>query len=85
VIRADREDLTAQVQAEWDARLTVSEALTALVDAATVARRGMGNTLKSRRMADLGPVHGAASALRRAEEAWDLARLDLETAAGGDA
>lgn len=75
MIRADREDLTVQ-------RARVEEAAKALYNATDwVAQQAKA----AKRTRDLAPVYGAVKALRRAEEAYDLARLDLATASGEDA
>ena len=57
----------------------IIELRSALADLASAAKGAM------RSADDLTDVYGAASAVRRAEEALDLARLDLATARGEDA
>lgn len=75
MIRADREDLTAQ-------RGRVEQAATGVYNSLD----WLGRQAKAaKRTRDLAPVYGAVEALRRAEEAYDLARLDLATASGEDA
>lgn len=82
MIRTDREDLsdqTGHLAASKDELLT---ALAVLQGAAKDAQRGSGG---KRWQPQLGTVHAAFLAVQRAEEAVDLAALDLHTAAGGDA
>lgn len=74
-------ELEAQAQRAAEALTVLEQTLADLEhvagDARKVARRG-GTP-------DLAGVHGAASAVSRAEEAHDLALLDLKTASGEDA
>ena len=84
--RVDREDLTRQREAELETRLQVREALRVLLAETHGARsRTSGESATRPRTADLSGVYGAVDALRRAEEAHDLAVLDLKTAGGEDA
>jgi hypothetical protein len=84
-LRPDREDLSVQVDREWATRLDVRDTLTVLAAAAKTALSRTGTTARPRRIPDLGHIYGAVDALRRAEQAHDLAALDLRTAAGEDA
>lgn len=69
-------------QAITDARAGLHDALVNLAGEAALAAK----VYKSKRgQSDLASVHGAASAVRRAEETLDLAVLDRDTAAGADA
>ena len=81
-MRRDREDLTRQTAALAEARAALAEALDDLAleakDAAKAARSKRGPP-------DLPAVYAAGNAVRRAEEAVDLATLDLATAGGADA
>ncbi len=84
--RLDREDLTRQREAERETRLALRDALRDVIAEAHGARsRTSGTTALQARTASLDGVYGAVEALRRAEEAHDLAALDLKTAGGGDA
>ncbi len=80
--RPDREDLTRQQEALAAARADLAAALDLLEreakDAARAARTKRG-------VPDLPAVHAAARGVERAEEALDLAALDVRTAAGEDA
>jgi predicted O-methyltransferase YrrM len=88
--RADREDVTAQIEAVGRAADELLTALDALVDATKTAQRAVKAAGVKRRSTAattglLGAVQGAASSVRRAEETYDLAVLDLATAQGEDA
>ncbi len=75
-MRLDRENVAPQVDALSTRML---ELRSALADLHSAAKGAMS------RIEDLSEVYGAMSAVRRAEEAFDLARLDLATARGEDA
>lgn len=79
---ADREDLTRQRDALDGARADLAAALDDLEREAKSAARAART---KRGAPDLPAVHAAARAVERAEEALDLAALDLRTAAGDDA
>jgi hypothetical protein len=70
------EDVDDQRAALQSARLRLTVALDSLAGTVKAAARGR---------TDLSDVYGAVSAVRRAEEAHDLAALDLATAMGEDA
>lgn len=76
------EDVAPQRAALADARAHLARALddlsAAAHDAARAARSKRGTP-------DLPAVYAHTNAVRRAEETVDLAALDLDTAAGGDA
>ena len=80
--RPDRMDLSAQRDTLSRRRSDLADALAELASeaslAAKVCRRVRGNP-------DLDAVYAAARAVERAEEAVDLAALDLATAGGEDA
>lgn len=81
-MRRDREDLTAQRERMTQATHDLCAALSALTVScqyANRALRGLRPTL------DLTEVHADHRRVCRAEEAYDLAALDLRTAAGEDA
>lgn len=80
--RSDREDVSRQQEALAAARAELAAALDDLSAQAHTAARAA----RSRRaVPDLPAVHAAARAVERAEEAVDLAALDVRTAAGEDA
>lgn len=72
------------VQAEHvlNTRLALGAALSDLSREVGIAYRGVKS---SRHGVDLSAVYGGTSALRRVEEAYDLAQLDFATASGEDA
>ncbi|MCW2776281.1 MAG: hypothetical protein JWN17_6 [Frankiales bacterium] len=80
--RPDREDLTRQQEALAAARADLAAALDDLESEAHTAARAARS---KRGVPDLPAVHAAARAVERAEEALDLAALDVRTAAGEDA
>ena len=82
VSRPDREDLSRQQEALAAARADLAAALDDLEREATTAARAART---KRGLPDLPAVHAAARAVERAEEAVDLAALDVRTAAGEDA
>jgi hypothetical protein len=82
VTRPDREDLTRQRDAVETARADLAVTLDDLEREARTAAR---SARTKRGQPDLPAVHAAARAVERAEEALDLAALDLRTAAGDDA
>jgi predicted RNase H-like HicB family nuclease len=82
VTRPDREDLHRQREAVDEARVALAAALDALEREAHTAARA---SRTRRGTPDLPGVYAAARAVERAEEALDLAALDLRTAAGEDA
>lgn len=81
-MRSDREDLTVQREQLAAARGELAASLETLAaeakSAAKAARTKTGRP-------DLPEVYAATRAVERAEEAVDLAALDLHTASGGDA
>lgn len=77
----DRIDLRPQRARVHECQQDLDRALAEMEKTAKHARR----TLRHARQLDLAGVHGAASAVRRAEEALDIAQLDLHTASGHDA
>jgi hypothetical protein len=81
-MRPDREDLTPQTGAVWACHADLRDALNDVIGEARVAKP---NRLQPHTTPDLGPFYAAVNATRRAEEALDLALLDLATAAGADA
>lgn len=81
--RLDREDLTAQQTALAEARAALAAALLDAASEATAAAKLLGR--KGRSLPRLDEFHTATRAVARAEEALDLAALDLRTAAGEDA
>jgi hypothetical protein len=90
VSRADREDLTPQLSAVGDAAFDLTMALADLAAKVKDATKAVAATERNPSRpgnvtAALGEVQGAASAVRRAEETYDLAVLDLRTAQGEDA
>ncbi|MCU1692490.1 MAG: hypothetical protein JWM64_1581 [Frankiales bacterium] len=80
--RPDREDLSRQQEALAQARADLAVALDDLSSEAHTASRAARS---KRGVPDLPAVHAAARAVERAEEALDLAALDVRTAAGEDA
>ncbi|MFZ5850357.1 MAG: hypothetical protein ACOYY2_03045 [Actinomycetota bacterium] len=60
----------------------MAQALTDLIDVAEVCRRGARN---KRRENVLALLYAAVGTVREAEEALDLAYLDLDTTRGADA
>lgn len=80
--RPDREDLTRQRETLEAARADLGGRLDDLEREAKAAARAART---KRGQPDLPAVHAAARAVERAEEAVDLAALDLRTAAGDDA
>lgn len=70
------EDVRKQVDRVTDAQLVLADSLDRLARVAKGASRGRER---------LEDVYGAVNAVRRAEEAHDLAALDLSTARGEDA
>ena len=74
-------ELQEQVVRLGVARASLADELRAVEQAAKAARRTLART----RQPDLTDFYGATSAVRRAEEALDLAHLDLRTASGEDA
>lgn len=80
--RPDREDLSRQQEALAVARADLAAALDDLEREAKTAARAART---KRGQPDLPAVHAAARAVERAEEAVDLAALDVRTAAGEDA
>jgi hypothetical protein len=82
VTRPDREDLTRQREAVAAARSDLAARLDELEREAKTAARAART---KRGQPDLPAVHAASRAVERAEEALDLAALDLRTAAGDDA
>lgn len=82
--RADREDLTTQHNAVQDARQSLSARLKDLsIEADQASRAVTRGKRPSPNMLDR--LIGRYQDVRNAEEALDLALLDLDTAAGGDA
>ena len=80
--RPDREDVSHQQEVLAAARAHLAAALDDLsAEAHTAARAARSK----RAVPDLPAVHAAARAVERAEEAVDLAALDVRTAAGEDA
>lgn len=80
-IRADRENYSAQEQALTVARQVLAEHLDELSrHAKTAARAARGRFAQP----DLDAVYAAASRVREAHEAADLAAYDLQTARGED-
>lgn len=75
-MRMSYQDLRAQEDRLLNAWLELSDALD---DLGAIAKQA------SNRRADIDDVYGAVSRVRRAEEAHDLAELDLATARGEDA
>lgn len=83
-MRSDREDTTKQQAAVAEARQKLHDALSELALEAALAAKVAGSTAKRAPEPDLPAVYAAASAVKRAEEALDLAKADLDTASGGD-
>lgn len=81
-LRSDREDYSDQQDAIVAARSHLRLALGDLASEAALAAKKIG---QKRGTPDLPAVYGAVSVVRRAEEALDLATLDLATARGEDA
>jgi hypothetical protein len=83
--RPDREDLTAQRERLAAARTDLHTALEKVQREALTAARLVASRAKLPPMPDLTNYLAAHQAVLRAEEAHDLARLDLDTAGGADA
>lgn len=83
-MRPDREDTATQEAAVEKAR----EALAAALDGLEMEARAAARVLRRKSLrgnVDLTPVHTEVRTVSRAEEALDLALLDLHTARGEDA
>jgi hypothetical protein len=82
-VRHDREDTTAQEQALRAARDEAAQVLAELAaEARSLSKAYAGRTA---RVPDGSALAGLVDAARRAEEAVDIAALDLATARGEDA
>ncbi|MEW1957447.1 hypothetical protein [Kineococcus sp. NPDC059986] len=82
-MRHDREDTTAQEQALRAARDEAAQVLAELAaEARSLSKAYAGRTA---RVPDGSALAGLVDAARRAEEAVDIAALDLATARGEDA
>lgn len=80
--RIDREDLSQQIERLASARSDLADALLGLADEAKRAAKAASS---KRGQPDILRVHSHVNAVRQAEEALDLAALDLATASGADA
>jgi multidrug resistance efflux pump len=80
-VNGQRDDLSRQFAVVHAAEHDLRAALGGVEREAKVARR----TASRASQPDLGDLYAAVNQIRRAEEALDLARLDLHTASGGDA
>lgn len=76
-----RGDLTSQLNAFHRAQADLSRTL----DRASKEARLASRTLSRIRQPDLNDFYAAVAAVRRAEEALDIAHLDYRTASGEDA
>lgn len=79
----DKEDYSHQEQAVTDRKAELVQALNDLAQEATLAAKALGRKRPLAHLVD--GVAGEFRAVQRAEEALDLAILDLRTARGEDA
>lgn len=78
----DFEDITAQQERLTATRAALAASLTALAVEAKSCAKAAANKHST---PDLNPVYAAVRNVERAEEAVDLAALDVHTASGYDA
>lgn len=82
MVSRDREDLSAQRARVEDARAELGRALDRASNEATDTWRAVRRAKKGR--ADVSDFLAAVEAVKRADEALDIAVYDLDTASGED-